>query len=382
MSVTNEKNNLPPGRGIGTTLWKKYFPAFAISLGVFLCCFILVIFNPDLLKRPVFQKKTDISSPSVVKYEKDGNLYIIDNGGFRLISMTTEGNINYALNINKMEEYTRFYDMAADEMGNLYVYAMEAENDAFLTKRDMIQKYDQKGKLIKNILTIQYEKDSDDRPHVYAQFGSMRCEKSILTFSRVQKEQVQLYVYDIYRDELTSKKFFSGVSDYSVGRLALKDFDNFVYTTRDGDIYEVKNGGTPLLRASFDFTEDAGGIIPWHPAYDSQGNIVFIDMISSVLYRLETSGAVTEPLPGDLFDELRSQGILVIFSDYGFWEGRYAGVFGEYAWYYDGSRFRTYENGITLALPERIAIIVVQFSFVLGILAFFAAMYLLFIRIL
>jgi class 3 adenylate cyclase/HAMP domain-containing protein len=382
MSDIGRVNTVPPGGEKFTGRWRKCHTAFCVCTAVFFLCLAVVALNFNFLKRPVFQEKMDISTPSSVKYEKDGNLYIIDNAGFRLISMTVEGHVNYTINIDKMEEYTRIYDLTVDEMGNLYVYAMEVEYDAFLTKRDMVRVYNRNGKLIKDIMVINYDENSEDRPHVFAQFGSMRCEKSVLTFSRIRRDRVQLYVYDIYRDELTVKDFFFGGRDYSIGRLAVKDFDNFVYTTPEGDIYEVKNGGAPLLRASFNFTDDEGGIIPWYPVYDSGGNIIFIDMISSLLYRLDASGAVKEALPGEFFDKLRSRGILVMFCDYGFWEDRFAGVFGEYAWYYDGREFKTYEDGIILPPGERAAIIAVQVSFVLGIIAFILGIYILFVWIL
>jgi class 3 adenylate cyclase/HAMP domain-containing protein len=371
---------LPPERN--TTRTRKNLVLFGLCLTFFLCFLVFVLLNFDVLKKPVFQKKTAITAPASAKYEKDGNLYIIDNTGFRLISMTTEGHINYTININKTDEYTRFYDMAVDEMGNLYVYAMEVENDAYLTKRDIIRKYNRDGRLAGNILVIDYDENSEERPHVFPQIASMRCENGMLTFSRVRRELVQLYMYDVYKENLSVKDFFHGGYDYAIGRLALKDFDNFVFATRDGDIYEVKDGSAPLLRASCAFTAEGEGIIPWHPAYDSRGNIIFIDMASAVLYCVDASGNMRELVPGGFFNELRSRGLPIGLVDYGFWQGCFAGVFSEYVWYYDGRQFKVYEESVTLPLGERLHIIAVQVSFVLGILFLLVAIYLLFVRIL
>jgi hypothetical protein len=98
---------------------KKLVVAFIICIGVTACSALLCFLNRDILKRPVFQEKTYFADPSFVKYEKDGNLYIADSGGFRLICMTPEGKINYKISINAMEEYTRICDSAVDEQGNL-----------------------------------------------------------------------------------------------------------------------------------------------------------------------------------------------------------------------------------------------------------------------
>jgi class 3 adenylate cyclase/HAMP domain-containing protein len=390
VSSGNIEKNLQ-GRGDSVKMRKKHRRILGVCAVIFVLCFVSVVMNFPLLKRPVFQAKTDFLSPSVAKYEKDGNLYIVDNAGFRLVSMTTDGKINYTINIDKMKEYTRIYDLAVDEMGNLYIYVMEADYDAFLTKRDMIRKYNRDGKLEKTILTIDYDEHSEDRPHVFPQFGSMRSEKSALTFSRIRKNTVELYAYDIYRDHLDKSEFYAGAEDYSVGCLAAKDFENFAYVTRDGDIYEVKNGGLPLLRASFNFTEKEGNenaqqrggdeIIPWYPVYENDEDIIFVDMMSSLLYRMSPSGDVTKILPEKFFDDLRSQGI-VAFTNYGFWESRFAGVFIDHVWFYNGFQFQTYENGIILPLRERIGIIIAQVALVLGIIAFVMGIYFLFAKIL
>ncbi|GHT87258.1 hypothetical protein FACS1894137_14230 [Spirochaetia bacterium] len=355
---------------------------FIICMVIFVSGAAVCLLNLDLLKRPVFQKKTDFFVAASAKYARDGNLYIIDSGSFRLICMTAAGEIRYTININKMQEYTKFFDSIVDEAGNLYVYAMEAEYDAYRTKRDIIKKYDRNGKFIKDIFSVNYA-DDEDWPHIFPQYGSLRSEKGVLTFSRVMEDRVLLYCYDTYRDELTSSVFPEGVSGYSVSgysvaRLMLKDFENFIYTTRDGDIYEVKNGGPPLLRASFDFTDTEGGIIPWYPEYDSRGDIIFFDMVSSAIYRIDGNNKLWYALPSYFFDELRAGGAFSVLTGYGFFEERFAGVYDDIVWYYDGKEFKTYEDGITLSFRERCAIFAVQVSFVVGILFFGVGIYLLF----
>jgi class 3 adenylate cyclase len=342
----------------------------------------ICLLNRDLLTKPVFQKKTDFNVASIAKYEKDGNLYIIDSGSLRLICMTPAGKINYTININKKKEYVKIYDCAIDEAGNLYVYATELEYDASLTKRDMIRKYDSKGNFLENIYSLPYTELSSDRPHTFAQFGSMNCEDGILTFSRIQRDRVVLYRYHTIRKELTTSVFSEGVSNYSVGRLALKDFNNFIYTSRNGGVYEVKNGEPPVLRISLNFNEDSGGIIPWHINYDTEGNILFFDMASSLIYRISSANTLSEVLPGDFFKGIHDQGIFPANTGFGFYKERFAGVYGDIVWYYDGEKYTTYEDGLELAIRDRIMIIIVQVSFVLGIIAFLAGIYLLFIRIL
>jgi class 3 adenylate cyclase/methyl-accepting chemotaxis protein len=358
---------------------------FSIAAGV-------CLFNAELLRRPLFQKETSIMTAMSAKYEKDGNLYIIDSGAFRLLCMTLDGKINYSISINKMEEYTKMYDCAVDEMGNLYVYMMETEYDAFLTKRDIIRQYSSQGKMLKDILVIDYT-GQDQRPHAFPQFGSLRVNEGTLTFSQVHEESVTLYSYDIFLDRLRSSVFYHPsdiVGRYAVGQLCSKDFENFIYTTRMGDIYEVKAGGEPVLRASFDFRPavygGTGGIIPWYPGYGTgEGDIIFFDMASGMVFRIGADGAVEKALPDMFFDELREYGEYPLFTGFGFSGGCFSGVFGQTVWFYNGKEFTSYAgsaSGILLPSRERAAIIAVQTLFALGLITLLLGLYIFFFRFL
>ncbi|MDR1904739.1 MAG: adenylate/guanylate cyclase domain-containing protein [Treponema sp.] len=359
----------------------KLAAAVIVCFFVFILCAAVNLLNPDLLKRPFFQKKTEFINAAAAKYGKDGSLYIIDNGAFRLIGMSPEGRINYSININKMKEYLKIYDSAVDEAGNLYIYATELAYDAYMTKRDIIRKYDRQGNFVKEVFAVSYEENSEN-PRTNPQIGSLRCENGILTFSRVRRKGVDLYAYDTFREELAVSDFSHGTSDFSVAQLAVKDFKNFIYTTRDGDIYEVQNGEAPVLRGSFDFIMGGGGIIPWYLDYDSRGDILFADMISAAIFRITRDNRVEKVLPEGLFDELRARDLPLFLTGFGFFENRFAGVYGDVVWYYDGKDFRTYEEGVGLSVRERSAVIAVQASCVLGGLAFILGIYLLFVRLL
>jgi class 3 adenylate cyclase/HAMP domain-containing protein len=360
---------------------KKTVCGFILCVFIFAACAAICLFNIDLLTRPVFQKTMEFSNAASAKYGKDGNLYIIDNGAFRFISMTPEGKINYSININKKREYLKFYDSAVDDAGNLYLYATELAYDAYMTKRDVIRKYDRRGKLIKEIFTLNYGENTEN-PQTSPHIGSLRCENGILTFSAVRRNRVDLFSYDTFREELSISAFAQGMPDFSVAQLALKDFENFIYTTRDGNIYEVRNGAPPVLRGSFDFILDEGGIVPWYLDYDSQGNILFSDMISANIFRINRGNQTENVLPSVLFDELRVRGMPLFLTGFGSFKNHFAGVYGDVVWYYDGENFKTYEEGIELSLWERIAVTATQSALCLGFIVFILGIYLLFVRIL
>ncbi|MDR2048965.1 MAG: HAMP domain-containing protein [Treponema sp.] len=366
--------------------------AFCISIVLFAACTAICLFNFTILSGPLFQAETykiHFDGPSAAIYEKDGSLYVIDGGSFRLIRMSPDGQASYIITIDKFKEYTRIMDLAVDEEKNLYIYAMETEYDAYLTKRDLVRKYDSSGRYVKDILVIDYEAgnlSSDENPRTSPQIGSMRCENGVLSFSRILKDHVELYRYDVYRDEIERAVFTDAGGtgsdafphNFSVAQLALKDFGNFIYTTRNGKIYEVKNNSIPVLRASFEFNEKNGGIIPWYLDYRGE-NIVFFDMISGRIRETEPSGETRQALPGDFFSRLPGSPVL---AQFGFYRDRFSGVFGDTVWYYDGTGFRTYEGGARLPPGERIVVTAVQVSLFIGILSFFFGIYIFFVKIL
>jgi len=351
-----------------------------ICITVFICCGLLCFFNFDILKNKPFQQTTVIDGSAIAKYEKDGNVYVIDNGSFRLICMKPDGSIIYTIIIDKMKEYTRLIDCVIDEAGNLYVYAIEAEYNSLLTKRDIIRKYDNHGRYIKDILSINYD-NVYENPRLFYQFGSFRCDNGILTFSRTQEKQVTLYRYDTFRDEMRQSVFSDGVHDYSVAQLVLRDFQNFAYVHRDGNIYEVKNGGKPELRVSLNWTISEGGILPWHIFYEQNDNLVFFDMGSNSLFRVSGSD-LQRVVPEEFFRPLIEQGEIPALKGFGFHGHTFAGVFGEVVWLYDGMNFTVYDDKLLLPLGERLRIIIVQISLVLGIIAFITGIFILFIGIL
>jgi len=220
----------------------------------------------------------------------------------------------------------------------------------------------------------------------------------MFTFSRTEKDKVTLYQYDTFRDELRASVFSGNtpggfIDDFLIAQLVLKDFQNFVYVQRDGDIYEVINGGEPELRASFDWTIDEGGIIPWFIFYESQtrrssrsdnfysdDNLVFFDMGSSTLFRI-TGDDLQNIVPHEYFESLTEQGEMIALKGFGFFRNTFAGVFGDVVWMYDGQNFILYDDELLLPLSERLHIAFVQIALVVGILSLIAGLCILFIGI-
>jgi len=346
---------------------------------------LLCLFNLDVFGMKPFQRTTFFSAAATAKFEKDGNLYVIDNGSFRLISMEPNGNIRYTIEIDKFDEYLRIVDFAIDEAGNLYVYAIEAEYDALLTKRDIIRKYDRRGNFVKDILSISYD-DVYSNPRLFYQFGSFWCEDGMLTFSRTEKDKVTLYYYDTFREGMETSvlyEYLPGVpiDDFMVAQLVLKDLRNYAYVLRDGDIYEVKNGGYPVLRASCDWTINSGGIIPWFIFYDVNDQLVFFDMASNALLRITDYG-FQHVIPERFFRQLQINGEEPALKGFGLYKNTYAGVFGDVVWMYDGLEFTTYDGDLLLPLSERLRVIIIQISMALGVFSFIAGLCVLFIGIL
>ena len=361
---------------------------FAICMAVFVLLGTLCLFNLNIFNKKPFQQTTTFTAPAMAKFERDGNLYVIDSGSFRLICMQPDGAIHYTITVDMFKEYIRIVDAVIDSSGNLYVYAIEAEYDALLTKRDIIRKYDNRGNFVKDILVIDYEGEAGIDPFVnprlFYQFGSFRYENGILSFSQTERARVTLYQYDTYRDEFRTSVFSDGITaDFLIAQLVLKDMLNFAYVQRDGDIYEVRNGSRPELRASFDWNINDGGIYPWYIFYDSEDNLVFFDIGSNALFRLTNHerAELQRIVPEGYFTPLKEQGELPALKGFGFHGNTFAGVFGDVVWMYDGYDFTIYDDDLLLPLGERVFIIFIQMALVLGILALVFGLCILFIGI-
>ncbi|MCL2230586.1 MAG: HAMP domain-containing protein, partial [Treponema sp.] len=223
-------------------------------------------------------------------------------------------------------------------------------------------------------------------PRLFYQFGSFHCSDGMLTFSRTEKDKVTLYHYDTFREVMETMvltEYLPGVAidNFMVAQLVQKDKQNYAYVLRDGDIYEVKNGGTPQLRASFDWTLSEGGIIPWFVFYDINGYLVFFDMASNAILRITDNG-LQHVVPYEFFTPLIEQGETSALKGFGYFGNIYAGVFGDVVWMYDGSEFTAYDGKLLLPLSERFRITIVQILTVIGALAFIAGLCILFIGIL
>jgi len=363
---------------------------FTVCAILFLISGLLVFFNSDVLGKKPFLQTTSFDSPAMAKFEKDGNLYVIDSESFRLVCMNPDGAINYFIEIDKADKYIRIIDGAVDDAGNLYLYEMEAEYDALLTKREMIRKYDNHGNFIRDILSINYEHVPDyDNPKLFYQFGSFRCENGILSFSKTEKDKVTLYMYDTFRDTIQSTVIHDylpgkAIENFMVAQLVLKDMRNYAYVLRDGDIYEVINGGDPVLRASFDWSIDKGGTIPWFIFYNTHNaanDLVFFDMASNAVLRITDNG-LHHVVPQVLFEPLKEQGEFAALKGFGFYRNSFAGVYGNTVWLYDGFDFKTYNGELLLPARERFRIIVSQIAALLTAAAFIAGLCILFIGIL
>ncbi|MCL2759994.1 MAG: HAMP domain-containing protein, partial [Treponema sp.] len=254
------------------------------------------------------------------------------------------------------------------------------------------------GRFVKDIYSLTYS-DVYSNPRLFYQFGSFRYDNGIITFSQTEKDKVTLYQFDVFREELRATIFQGDtpggkIDDFLIAQLTLKDMQNFAYVQRDGDIYEVKDGGAPELRASFNWSLKDGGIFPWYIFYDVQSwrrfraespppgdTLVFFDMASNALFRI-TDDSLQHVVPEEFFEPLKVRGELPALKGFGFYMQTYAGVYGDVVWMYDGFNFTTFDDELLLPLNERSHIAAVWISLVLGILSLAAGLCVFFVKIL
>ncbi len=349
---------------------------------VFIVCLTICLLNLKTVKKPFLQQKTDIVVASVAKYQADGNIYVIDKGSFRVICMDTAGNINYTIDIDMMEEYTRFYDMVADRNGNLYLYMMEAERDALYTKKDTIRRYDNTGKYIEDIAVFDYSAEKpEDRPHIFARFGGLKIVDDKLLYVKINEDNAEIFEYNILNGITNSKIVLKGSSNYEIAQLVAKDLDNYIFTTRSGEINEVIAGANPTTRASFSFDQTDGGFIPWYLDYGMDDYILFCDMFSNIIYSVDINGELEKPMPTEFFRNFYDEGRCPSFTNFGFADGGFAGVFSDVVWFYNGKMFSSYDT-LNIPAKEKYFVFFIHLTVVLGIMAFLFGLYKLYVSVL
>ncbi|GMO11484.1 MAG: hypothetical protein Ta2A_19970 [Treponemataceae bacterium] len=347
-------------------------------------CIVFSLLHAKTLFTNPFSRTLRIDTPSSAKYERDGNLYVIDKSAFRLLCLNLAGEIQYIIEVdkeNRTKKNRKIYDSAVDVSGNLYLYLMETDTDSYFTKRDEIRQYDSAGNFLQVIYAVDYTAESIYRPHAFPEFGSLFCSDRYLTFSRTMATDVEMFVFDILSSEITETLWTNAVfQNHAVSKLMLKDFSNFVYVTRDGNVFEAKDAGAPALRAAFDFSLTQGGVVPWYIQYGENGELFVGDVISACILRITEAGFVESVVPEEIFETLYKDAGDMILSNFGSFNNKFAGVAGTIAWFFDGVALQTYTGA--LSLPQEMILFAhfVQAAFVLALI-FFAAALLLVIRI-
>jgi signal transduction histidine kinase/CheY-like chemotaxis protein len=272
---------------------------------------------------------------SFITEDKNGTKYVIDSLARRLCAISADNVILYTIEVDKDDKYQRFLECAVDADGNLFVYSQEIKVGFHNTGDNVLLRYDSSGKFLgKIVITAPEETKAGVQPSNDPPLNSMICEDGKLKFSRLRMRGADLYIYDIESMRLSETFFEFGDMPNTIARLFIKDFDNFIFTTRGAEIFEVKNRSEPEPYARFEYSLDKGGFIPFHVFYDAQGAILFSDYRSERLYKIVDYVAIPV-VPPAFFDDLPSTGKSVRNFVKMNPNGRFSGIYRNTAWSYD-----------------------------------------------
>ncbi|MDR2510518.1 MAG: response regulator [Spirochaetaceae bacterium] len=319
-----------------------------ITLGLSLVC----VLNIPRFGGGAFQEEFEFSYPMTAKYEETGFIYVIDRSLSRVVQMTADGKVKNKFSAISGAEYVTFLDLAAYGENQLFVYEMVLDTGTFRTVKDRIRLYRDNGVFVEDIFVNEYLSDGTDNPNTFPRVNSLFCRGGKLYFSMNKHSSVELFCYDIARGQLEMSEFDPEIHydiegppvsvDYAVQSLFQKDIDNFIYTTRGGEVFEVKDGGKPELLVKWNFNQDTGGHIPYAARYDSDGSVIIGDAATGNIVRLDAEKKSRRVVPGSHFAILSEEGARPLKTGFGGSGDKWAGVFGDEVWFYDGGEFITY----------------------------------------
>ncbi|MDR2468255.1 MAG: response regulator [Spirochaetaceae bacterium] len=370
----------------------KAFPVVLITAAFAVIFTLVCILNARIFAEPAFQQKLDFLFPAVAKYEKDGVIYTIDRSLSRIICMSVDGVVQYVITPRETTGYTVFSDFAADGEGRLFVYESVIDTSTYRTLQDRVRLYHTGSGSYEDIFVTEYPQDGSGNPNTFPLINSLVVHSGTLYFSMLQASQVVLFNYNIESGELSNTEFYPRIyyqkrdgtitaADYAVAALFQKDAENFVYLTRSGEVYEVINGEAPQLRTVWQYNQDTGGRFAGSIQYDDDGSIIIQDVISGNLIRLDAAGREVPVIPSICFDELAGEGGQPHQSGFGGAKEAWAGVFGGFVWFYDGTEFVRYKS-VELNWSEKTGILLVYLSLILAIGCALAAFVIFFVQIL
>ncbi|MDR2865376.1 MAG: response regulator [Spirochaetaceae bacterium] len=329
-----------------------------ISFYIFLAAAIVVFPNKDSILESLHGNYHQFISPAQAQIDKNGNIYVIDRGLCRLTSMKSDGTINYTIENNLHKKYIKMRDSLVDDEGNLYIYGQEIDKKNFKIQKDIIKKYDNHGRFIKDIYVPSYNESTAyefNQPGTMPRISSFEYKNGFIVFSGIEGSRIVLYRYNTRKDELQTFIYTNGIEKDSVMSFVLKDFENFIWTTKDGKIYEIKSPDyTPVLRADFSWDDTNGGIIPVFLKYDENSEILFYDMANDRILYLHNDNTTEEAVPPAFFEAFKERAGQTAPFPFGYNNKQFSGVYNSVIWCYNGEHFSFWENGIPISKTEKI----------------------------
>ncbi|MDR0526264.1 MAG: response regulator [Spirochaetaceae bacterium] len=320
------------------------------SYAAVLVCAVTVIFNRDVVSGEVSPLRYAFDSPSFAIPDGKGNIYVIDNAFCRITCMDSNGVIKWRKSKKTKDVYTRFYDAAVDESGNIYTYEIEFDPLRFVPKNDVIRKYKSSGVFEKDIVTLSYD-DYEGKIQTVPRVSGFSIDADNIYFSINEEFFVEIYRFRLASNSLDMYRYSAGENAFKAARFAIKDFNHFICSEKSGTIREVRGlEAESIIRADFSWSLKEGGIIPWGLAFAKEDGIVFFDIASQRLMELNSKNELTNAIPEKHWARIRAMRPARpeddIVYNFGCRNNTYSGIYNGIVWYYGNEKFFSFENGI------------------------------------
>lgn len=261
-----------------TKLFKiKYIIIAALLLGLLI--YMISILN----NRAAFHLKNGTmvaESPLEIAVRKDKST-VINNEANYIMCIAPNGNLNYYISSKKDTQLT---GMTLDNQDHLYLYMTENKPNG--ASKDKICEYNENGKMIRILYTIDYTGENHDSEQT-VRTSPLHVENNILFFTRYLTYETQLYQINLQTGSVKRAETLKSTIPFLYNDVEGCSNGNYYYAKINGELGKGKIGGAQTVLYHGDYNIKGNkGFRPFYIRY-VKNKIYTFDYWQGVIYEVK-----------------------------------------------------------------------------------------------
>ncbi|THB66249.1 MAG: MFS transporter, partial [Spirochaetaceae bacterium] len=309
--------------------------ALLISIALFVCAIIAIVLLLPNAIWPPFSSSLPLEYPVYAHKGDNDQLFVIDSSLRRIVSLSADGELSFALNGGSREDQSFFYakEISSLDDGSFLVLNNRLDEKGFYLTHEEIQLYNSHGEYEKTLVRREYtEKDFSATLVQRGRISDIKMIDDTLWWYETSKEGISNYSYSFSEDVITKNNEMAFAdADLHIASTHRLNADTFLAVLKDGSIGygdflgrgrnlsllpKTSLDGSPNMASSLPDSSyfrvlfrhqkssepDNLGVIPWSIGLTQQG-LVFTDLENQSIQRLDQNGELQEILNVDILSQ-------------------------------------------------------------------------------